>query len=85
MLRCLQRIEEAKSNAKKNRLGRDGHRSMQHFAPVEAIPSAVYLTSYTGGTKHFMRTPLQQLAQEIPAGTLKVQIGRAFHLEAPLG
>jgi len=41
---------------------------MQHFAPMEAIPSAFYLTSYMGGMKHFMGTPLQRLAQEIPRG-----------------
>jgi NADPH:quinone reductase-like Zn-dependent oxidoreductase len=54
--------------------------SMQEFAPMEAIPSAVYLTSYAGDTEDFMRTPLDQLAQQVADGTLKLQIGRTFHL-----
>jgi NADPH:quinone reductase-like Zn-dependent oxidoreductase len=41
----------------------------------------VYLTSYGGDTEDFMRTPLNQLAQEVADGTLKIQIGRTFHLD----
>lgn len=55
--------------------------SMREFAPMEAIPSAVYLTSYAGDTQDFMRTPLNQLAQQVAEGTLKIQIGRTFHLD----
>jgi NADPH:quinone reductase-like Zn-dependent oxidoreductase len=55
--------------------------SMREFAPMEAIPTAVYLTSYGGDTEDFMRTPLNQLAQEVADGTLRIQIGRTFHLE----
>jgi NADPH:quinone reductase-like Zn-dependent oxidoreductase len=47
---------------------------------MEAIPSAVYLTSYTGGPDDFMRTPLNQLATQVADGTLKIQIGGTFHI-----
>jgi NADPH:quinone reductase-like Zn-dependent oxidoreductase len=55
--------------------------SMREFAPMEAIPSAVYLTSYTGDTADFMRTPLSELAQQVLDGALQIQIGRTFHLD----
>lgn len=55
--------------------------SLDDFAPMEAIPTAVYLTSYAGENKDFMRTPLKELAAQVAAGELKVQVGRTFHLE----
>ena len=55
--------------------------SFDEFAPMEAIPSAVCLTSYAGESADFMRTPLQELVEQIEAGTLHVQIGRTFHLD----
>jgi NADPH:quinone reductase-like Zn-dependent oxidoreductase len=55
--------------------------TLDNFAPMEAIPTGVCLTSYDGGPADFMRTPLQQLVDQIAAGSLKVQIGRVFHLD----
>ena len=55
--------------------------SFDSFAPMEAIPSAVGLTVYAGESDDFMRTPLEDLAQQIAAKTLEIQIGRVFHLE----
>ena len=55
--------------------------SFDNFAPMEAIPTAVCLTAYAGGSEDFLRTPLEQLAQQIAAGTLQVGIGRTFHLD----
>ena len=55
--------------------------SFDEFAPMDAIPTAVYLTSYAGDSENFMQTPLTQLAQEIAAGKLKLQIGKTFHLD----
>lgn len=55
--------------------------SFDNFAPMEAIPTAVRLTAYAGESEDFMRTPLQELAAQIAAGTLVVQIGKAFHLD----
>ena len=48
---------------------------------MEIIPKAVCLTSYSGDVEDFTALPLQQLADQIAAGTLRVQIGRVYHLE----
>jgi len=55
--------------------------SFDNFAPMEAIPTAVSLTTYAGESEDFMRTPLEDLVEQIAAGTLRVQIGRTFHLD----
>jgi NADPH:quinone reductase-like Zn-dependent oxidoreductase len=55
--------------------------SLDHFSPMEAIPTGVGLTAYDGGPEDFMRMPLQQLVDQIASGALKVQIGRVFHLD----
>ena len=55
--------------------------SFDTFAPMEAIPTAVCLTTYAGESEDFMRTPLEELIEQISAGTLKVQVGKTFHLD----
>jgi NADPH:quinone reductase-like Zn-dependent oxidoreductase len=55
--------------------------SFDTFAPMEAIPTAVCLTTYAGESDDFMRTPLEELIEQISAGTLKVQVGKTFHLD----
>jgi len=55
--------------------------SFDNFSPMEAIPTAVYLTAYSGGAEEFMQTPLEELAGKISAGTLHVQRGKVFRLE----
>jgi NADPH:quinone reductase-like Zn-dependent oxidoreductase len=55
--------------------------SFGDFAPMEVIPTAVSLTTYAGESEDFMRTPLQDLVEQIAAGTLHVQVGRTFHLD----
>jgi NADPH:quinone reductase-like Zn-dependent oxidoreductase len=55
--------------------------SFDDFAPMEAIPTAVSLTTYAGESDDFMRTPLQELVEQIAAGTLHVQVGKVFHLD----
>lgn len=55
--------------------------SFDNFSPMEAIPTAVYLTAYSGGAEEFMQTPLEELAEKIAAGTLHVQTGKVFRLE----
>jgi NADPH:quinone reductase-like Zn-dependent oxidoreductase len=55
--------------------------SFDNFAPMEAIPTAVSLTTYAGESEDFMRTPLEDLVEQIAAGTLRVQIGKVFHLD----
>lgn len=54
--------------------------SFDEFSPMEAIPTAVNLTSYAGEAEDFMQTPFQELAEQIAAGTLHVQVSRTFHL-----
>jgi NADPH:quinone reductase-like Zn-dependent oxidoreductase len=51
------------------------------FSPMDEIPTAVGLTTYSGGAEDFMLTPLEQLVEEIAAGTLPIRIGRTFHLD----
>lgn len=55
--------------------------SFEHFSPMDAIPTAVSLTSYDGGTEDFMRTPLEDLVEKIATGQLPVQIGAVFKLD----
>ena len=55
--------------------------SFDNFAPMEAIPTAVSLTTYAGESEDFMRTPLEDLVEKIAAGTLRVQVGKTFHLD----
>jgi NADPH:quinone reductase-like Zn-dependent oxidoreductase len=55
--------------------------AFDRFAPMDAIPTGVYLTVYGGGSEDFMRTPLHELAQQIEAGTLHLQVGKTFHLD----
>jgi NADPH:quinone reductase-like Zn-dependent oxidoreductase len=51
------------------------------FSPMDVIPTAVSLTSYSGGSQDFMRTPLQDLVGQVEAGTLNVHIGKVFRLD----
>jgi NADPH:quinone reductase-like Zn-dependent oxidoreductase len=55
--------------------------SFDEFAPMEAIPTAVSLTTYAGEYEDFMRMPLEELVEQIAAGTLHVQVGKVFHLD----
>jgi NADPH:quinone reductase-like Zn-dependent oxidoreductase len=49
--------------------------------PMEAIPSAVHLTTYSGAAPDFMRTPLGDLARQVKAGTLSLPLGPTFRLD----
>ncbi len=55
--------------------------SFQEFSPMDAIPTAVSLTTYAGGADDFMRTPLQDLVQQIEEGKLRPPIGQVFSLD----
>jgi NADPH:quinone reductase-like Zn-dependent oxidoreductase len=55
--------------------------SFDNFSPMDAIPTAVSLTTYAGESEDFMLTPLEKLIEQIAAGMLHVQIGRTFHLD----
>lgn len=49
--------------------------------PMEAIPTAGYLTTYGGGPAEFLETPLEDLAQQVKAGKLKIPIGKVFQID----
>lgn len=55
--------------------------SIDGFCPMESIPTAVHLTTYSGAAEDFARTPLEELARQIKAGELKVPIGKVFPLD----
>jgi len=55
--------------------------SFDNFAPMEVIPTAVSLTSYAGEAEDFMHMPLEELVEQIAAGSLPVQVGKVFHLD----
>jgi NADPH:quinone reductase-like Zn-dependent oxidoreductase len=55
--------------------------SFDNFAPMEAIPTAVSLTTYAGESEDFMRTPIEDLVEQIAGGTLRVHVGKTFHLD----
>jgi NADPH:quinone reductase-like Zn-dependent oxidoreductase len=56
--------------------------SLDHFSPMEIIPTAVGLTTYDGGPKDFMAMPFQELIDQIAAGKMQVHAGRTFRLDA---
>jgi len=51
------------------------------FSPMGSIPTAVGLTTYAGGNEDFIATPLEELAQQIEIGSMRIQIGKTFHLD----
>ncbi|MCJ1284139.1 hypothetical protein MMC26_003470 [Xylographa opegraphella] len=55
--------------------------SLENFSPMDFIPTAVGLTTYAGDSNDFVNTPLEEMAQQIKAGTLHIQIGKVFHLD----
>jgi NADPH:quinone reductase-like Zn-dependent oxidoreductase len=55
--------------------------SIDNFSPMDVIPTAVSLTTYDGGLDDFMATPLEELVDQIAAGTLNVNVGRVFRLD----
>ena len=55
--------------------------SFEHFAPMDVIPSTVNLTSYSGTSEDFLRTPLNDLLAQVEAETLKIGIAATFGLD----
>jgi NADPH:quinone reductase-like Zn-dependent oxidoreductase len=55
--------------------------SLDNFNPMEAIPTAVSLTTYDGGPEDFMLTPLAELVDQLASGSLHVQVARTFNLD----
>jgi NADPH:quinone reductase-like Zn-dependent oxidoreductase len=59
----------------------DNKWSFDDFSPMEVIPTSVCLTTYDGGPEDFMLTPLEELVEQVAAGTLRVQVGKLFRLD----
>jgi len=55
--------------------------SLDGFSPMDAIPTSVCLTSYSGEAEDFMRTPLDEMVEAITAGTMSVKIGKVFRID----
>jgi NADPH:quinone reductase-like Zn-dependent oxidoreductase len=49
---------------------------------MDVIPTAVSLTTYTGGVEDFMALPLQSLLDQVATGALPIRLGRVFALDA---
>ncbi|OIW25489.1 GroES-like protein [Coniochaeta ligniaria NRRL 30616] len=54
--------------------------TLNNWNPMESIPSGVSLTTYSGGLKEFIETPLSDLARIIKDGKLNLRIGQTFSL-----
>jgi NADPH:quinone reductase-like Zn-dependent oxidoreductase len=55
--------------------------SFSDFAPMDAIPTGVSLTTYSGGVADFMAMPLQQLVDRVASDDLVLPLGRVFHID----
>ena len=55
--------------------------SFENFAPMDVIPSTVNLTSYSGTSEDFLRTPLSDLLGQVEVETLKIRIAKTFKLD----
>ena len=54
---------------------------LERFSPMDAIPTAVNLTTYSGGDEDFIATPLQQIVNAVEAGTFRPPIGKTFKID----
>ena len=54
---------------------------IERFSPMEAIPTAVNLTTYSGGSEDFISTPLQQVVDTVEAGNFNSPIGMTFSID----
>ncbi|MDW4500310.1 zinc-binding alcohol dehydrogenase family protein [Sulfitobacter sp. D35] len=53
----------------------------ERFSPMDAIPTAVNLTTYSGGAGDFLSTPLQQVVDAVEAGVFAPPIGMSFSID----
>jgi NADPH:quinone reductase-like Zn-dependent oxidoreductase len=53
----------------------------ERFSPMGAIPTAVNLTTYSGGPEDFIATPLQKVIDAVETGTFAPPIGRVFTID----
>ena len=53
----------------------------ERFSPMGAIPTAVNLTTYSGGSEDFISTPLQQIVDAVEKGTFTPPIGKVVSID----
>lgn len=53
----------------------------ERFSPIGAIPTAVNLTTYSGGSEDFILTPLQQVVDAVQAETFTPPIGKTYVID----
>lgn len=53
----------------------------ERFSPMGAIPTAVNLTTYSGGAGDFVSTPLQQVVDAVEQGKFAPPIGMTFTID----
>lgn len=53
----------------------------ERFSPMDSIPTAVSLTTYSGGAGDFLSTPLQQVVDAVEAGAFIPPIGMTFSID----
>lgn len=54
---------------------------IDNFQPMEIVPKYRYLTTFGGWIEEFMSTPLNNIVQQIEAGTFKIKVGKVFHID----
>ena len=54
---------------------------LERFSPMGAIPTAVNLTTYSGGAEDFISTPLQSVVDAVEARTFTPPIGKVFPID----
>jgi NADPH:quinone reductase-like Zn-dependent oxidoreductase len=55
--------------------------ALEQFSPMGAIPHTVNLTTYSGGSRDFIDTPLQAVVKDVEENRLAPRIGRVFQLD----
>ena len=53
----------------------------ERFSPMGAIPTAVNLTTYSGGAEDFISTPLQEVVNAVEAGRFNPPIGTVYTID----
>ena len=54
---------------------------LDNFSPMDAIPTSVKLTTYSGGSEDFINTPLQSFINELQLGNTQIKVGNVFKLD----
>ncbi|KAK4936265.1 hypothetical protein LTR66_015362, partial [Elasticomyces elasticus] len=55
--------------------------TLDNVNPMELIPTSVCLTAYSGSEKDFINTPLEEMAQKVKSGEMRIQVGKVYKLD----